>query len=239
MEMIQINVSLREELGSTASGRLRRGGFLPGVVYGAVDSAIPVKVEAQQFRKNITGRKSGQLYTLSSGDKLVDGLMVLIRDSQTLAVNDRLLHVDFLAVTEDHRITVTVPIKIVGECAAVKSGEVLLNQTAYELEVECLPREIPEMIAIDVTSLKEGDSIHAQDVALPAGVKLLSEPEFSIVSALRPKEQEEAVVAEAPLEGAEGAEAASAEEAVGAEPGKPGKAEEPKKAEKKEREKSK
>ena len=214
MKQVTINVESREELGGSAASRLRREGYVPGVVYGDQIPAHSLVMQHTQYRKLMSGARGTQLFKFESHSKELNGLQTLVKEVQYDHLNDKVLHLDFYAITEGHRITVTVPVELFGESLAVKQGGCVLNQTAYDLELECLPTEIPECIRIDISQLGEGDSIHASEVPLPAGVELMSDGDLSIVSALLKREE---VVAAAPAAAeaapAEGAAAPAAEAA--------------------------
>src|SRR5262249_34105776 len=124
-------------------------------------------------------------------------------------VKEKVLHVDFLSVHEGHRITVTVPIELTGEAEAVKLGLMILNQTLYEAELECLPTEIPDSLVVDISNLTPGHTIHAREIPLPENARLKSDADLTVVTLLERSEEE---VAPAPV----AAEAAAAEGAAAA-----------------------
>ena len=222
MKQIQIEVTDRAELGSSAMKRLRREGLIPGVVYGDSRTPSAFSVNNHTFKRTVLGQRQSQLYKLQSKNTDLNGLVVLIKELQFEPLHDQVLHVDFYAITEGHKITVSIALELVGECPAVKLGEAILNQTAYEIEVECLPSEIPDVIKVDISELVAGHAIHAGDLKLPANVVLMVDEDTSIVGALIKREEEEAPVVAAPVEGTAGAApadgAAAAAPADGAKP---------------------
>lgn len=214
MKQIIVDVTERLDVGKTAMKRLRKAGAIPGVVYGEKRTPKIFSVNARFFHKNVLGKRQSQLYKLESQNPELNGLVVLVKDMQFEALKDAVLHVDFYAITEGHRITVSIPVELIGESPAVKLGEAILNQSAYEIEVNCLPSEIPEMIQVDISGLIAGHMVHASDLVLPANVELVTDPETSIVGALVKREEEAApAAAAAPAEGA--AAAATAAPAAG------------------------
>lgn len=200
MAYVELTVESRTESGSVMVNRLRRSGYIPAVVYSGGSEAQSIMVEAHSFV--LLGKRHAhtQLFKFKSSNAALDGKLALVKDVQTEPLKDKVLHVDFMGVEEGHRITVEVPLELVGECAAVKEGRVLLNQTTYELELDCLPGEIPTAVKVDISSLHEGITIHASDLQLPEGVVLKSSPTLAIVSTVSPKAEEAA--AAAPAEGA-------------------------------------
>lgn len=212
MELKELNVSDRGGIGSSGARRLRAAGQIPGVVYSGGNAALSISVDRFHFDRVIGSSSQTQLFKLKSAAQQLNDLMVLVKEVQHEPLQDRVLHFDLLSVREDQPITVTVPIKLTGECAAAKLGEMILNQTLYELEVECLPVAIPEYVTLDITTLTEGHSLHASDIVLPERVRLKSDPALSAVTLLARAEEEAAsTVTTAPAAAAaEGAAPAAA-----------------------------
>ncbi len=222
METIEIEVKKRASLGSGNAGRLRRAGIIPGVLYGAeFDEAVSVEVDNLVFDHKIASTGSSQIFIIQSPDSELNGQMALVRDMQIEPIKGKPLHIDFLALKTGEAIRVSVPVKIVGECPAVKIGEAVLSQTLNEVEVECLPKEIPSVLEIDVSSLETGDTLNVGDIVLPEGVELRTEEVVSVVAALSKKRMAEAAAA-AEAEGAEEGEAAEGEGGEAGEAGEAG-----------------
>ncbi|MCC6219977.1 MAG: 50S ribosomal protein L25 [Deltaproteobacteria bacterium] len=192
MEPLTVEVEHREETGKSVARKLRREGYIPGVVYGEKQAARGLAIEGLHFGKRVNIANTTQLYTLKSKSKELDGLTVLLKNVQLEPIKSRVTHVDFLAVTEDHKIVATVPIHLLGVCQAVKLGNAVLNHVAHEIDVKCLPREIPQFIEVNISALEAGDSIQAGDIAMPQNVVLISDPKLSIVSIIVKREAEEA-----------------------------------------------
>jgi large subunit ribosomal protein L25 len=221
VEYRELNVEARQLQGSTAMQRMRKSGLTPAVIYADGSEAQQIAVNTHEF--TVLGRRSGhtQLFKLKSADSALDGKIALVKEIQIEPLKGTLLHVDFLGISEGHRITVEVPLKVVGDVAAVKEGRAVINQSAYEIEVECLPTDIPDQIIVEVGHLREGQSIHAAEVKLPEGVVLCSNPVMTVVSVVLAKKEETpapAAVEAVPVEGAE--EAAGKEEEEEAKPSK-------------------
>lgn len=187
MEQIELTVEGRDVSGSDAAKRLRSSGFLPGVVYTGGEEAVSVKVNTHDFIMTVRNCVPAQIFKLKSDNAAVDGKSAIVKDVQKEPLKERLLHVDFLLVKEGQKVTVTVPVEIVGQSPAVRVGRAIMSQTVYELRVDCAPAAIPSKLTIDVSTLEEGQSIQAGDIELPEDVVLKSSPNLSIVSAISNK----------------------------------------------------
>lgn len=194
MEEIIIAIEPRADLGKGPVGRLRKAGKIPAVVYANGDAALSVTLDEQKFLKQVAKVGPTQIYRFESSDSALNGQQALIKAVQIESLKDQVMHVDFMTLSADHYITVAVPTAIKGENAAEKMGLVFINQMAYEVEVECLPNDIPDGFVLDITDLKEAESLHAGDIELPAGVSLRSDKHLVVVSAIsrRLSEKEEA-----------------------------------------------
>jgi large subunit ribosomal protein L25 len=214
----KLTVAPRELFGSRATRRLRREGFVPGVVYGHGGKARPFQVPARELR-----------HILSEGHTLLDleldgskAVPVVIKEQQHHPVRGDVLHVDCLEVRLDEEIQAEVPIELEGtdQAPGVREGGVLEHVTR-EVTVEALPTEIPERITVDVSEMEINDTINLDSVTMPSGVKLMAEePEEITIATLSPprveEEPEPEVEEEAELVG-EGEEAPEGEEAAEAE----------------------
>lgn len=216
---MQLKASTRELLGKR-SRRLHRQGKLAAVVYGHNTAATPLVLDRLEFQKVFI--KSGRTRLV---DLVVDGdrtEKVLVREIQTHPRRLGPIHVDFYKVSLEEKITVEVPIHLVGESAAVKRGDADVLQPVHAVRVECLPTDIPEAFEVDLTPLEEIEAeLRISELRVPKGVTLLADPEELVVKIVHKRElkiEEEVPAAEAavPAEGAEAAEgeaAATEEEA--------------------------
>lgn len=206
-----LNVETRSETGSARARQSRRQGYVPAVMYAEGSAATSLRLHGQQYHLAVRGCKPTQIFRLKSEESSIDGQMVLIKDVQIAAVSGQVQHVDFLRVSEGHRLVVTVALELFGDCTAVKENRAFLNQNEYEIEVECLPNAIPEVVRLDISPLKEGGSLHASDIPLPEGVRLMSAGNLTVVSAisLAKKAAEEAAEAAAAATAAAPAAAAA------------------------------
>ena len=188
---------LRTEKGKEAARKLRSQGLIPAVVYGHHEEAIPVTLNPQHLSKALrSGAGERSLINLTI-EGLQDGPLtktVILKEKQIDPVKRTLLHVDLYTVAMDETIHVAIPVHVVGKAHGVELGGVL-EQVLREIEVECLPGDIPPSIDVDVSSLDIGDSIHVENITLEKA-KILADPEQTIVTVVPPTVYEEPVVEE-------------------------------------------
>ena len=229
----------REPGNKNAARRVRADGKIPAVVYGSGTKAAPVAVDPRQVLR-ILHSESGHntIFDLALDSERVKAMIV---DWQFEPIKGRLLHVDLQRIAMDKKLTVTVPIVLKGEAEGVKTQGGILEQLLREIEVECLPSDIPKAIEVDISHLVFGVETRVKDVVHSGKLKILSDPEEMIAHITSVKEE----VVVTPEAAAEAAAAAPAEPEVikkgkqevegeeGAEA--EAKAEKPEKAEKKEK----
>ena len=199
MEQITVEATLREDRGKNAARRIRCTGQIPAVLYGGSGGALAVAVNAKQVA-GILRSESGHntIFTV----KLPGGEhRAMLKDWQVDPVKGSLLHVDLLRVAMDVRMRVKIPVHTFGEPQGVKLQGGIFEMVTREVEIECLPSDIPGELKVDVTELTIGKQLRAADLALePQKIKLLTDPQRVIahVVALRAEEEKpaEAVVAE-------------------------------------------
>src|SRR5579864_4498832 len=195
--------------GKNEARRLRASGSAPAVVYGTGKETLTVAVNPKEVVR-ILHSKTGHNTIFHLAVKDGENTPVMIVDWQTDPVKDTLLHVDMKRIDLTRRLVVKVPVHTVGEPEGVKIQGGLHEVITREIEVECLPNEIPEALTIDVAHLTMGQSVRASDVALPGSVRLVSQPE-AVISHVVAMKAEEVV---APVAGAEVAPAAPVEPEV-------------------------
>ncbi len=254
MKEITFKVRARSGAGKEKAKKFRAQGLLPGVVYGEGKST-PVVFNAHEFENlyhSIHGENVLVNLEIENGGK--EAQKTLIREIQREPVWGKILHVDFQHVSLSKKITVKVPVHIIGTAVGVKDTGGILQHTFRELEISCLPTEIPQHIDVDVSLLKIGDSVHVRDLKLAEGIQILVDGDLSVASVVPPtiiKEGEleaaaevaepEVITERKPEEGEEaeeGAEAKGKEKKPAAEAKGEKKAAEPAKAEKKEEKKA-
>lgn len=188
MEKVVLQAKPRQVTGKKVNA-LRRAGLLPAVIYGKQFEPLPIVLNASEATKVLAHLSSSSLITL-----VVDGkeYPALVREKQRDFIKNRLLHVDFLAVSMTEKIRATVGIELVGSAPAVKEYNAVLVTGLDEIEIECLPGDLPERIVVDLSGLKEiGDGIYVRDLPLSEGVRVLSDPDELIVVATAAEAEEE------------------------------------------------
>lgn len=201
---LKLEAEKRDESGKGAARKLRARGRVPAVLYGQGVGPVSVSVGAKDLYRVLHGSAGTNVLV----NLTVDGAehLALPREIQRDHVRGRYVHVDFLAVRRDEKVTVSVPVRVVGESPGVKVGGVVEHHL-WELEVECLPGDVPDGIDADVSELQVGDSLRVSDVVAPEGVTVLTPPEESLLSVVVPQVR----VVEEVAEVAEGEEEAPAE----------------------------
>jgi large subunit ribosomal protein L25 len=185
----------REGRGTRGARRLRAGGRVPGVLYGHKEATVPVSLDGETLTAAIRhGTRVVELKLDGAGQQ------ALIREVQWDHLGKDLLHVDFLRVSRDERIHVTVPVEIRGIAPGVTAGGVL-DQPLHTLHVECLAIAVPDSIRVNVSELQIGSAIHVRELHLPEGVTVLDDPESVVLIVKTPQAAPEAAPA-APEAGA-------------------------------------
>jgi large subunit ribosomal protein L25 len=208
MKTIELNVEKRSTTGKNEARRSRADGRIPGVVYGAgkpnVSISVGRKELADRFRE---GAGENAIFLLKLGAD--QSRHAMIRELQRHPVSRKPVHIDFVRVLMDVKVKVNVPIEVVGIAKGVKTDQGILDVVTREIEIECLPADIPAHIAVDVTELAIGDAIRISELAAVPGVTVIDNPEKVVVHVTHMmREEEPAAVA------AEGAVAEPAEPEV-------------------------
>ena len=168
----EIKAQSRKDEGKGASRRLRRAGFVPGVVYGGNQAPESIQIEHNTI---LLGAKHEWFFS-SILDLNVDGSVqkVLVRDWQKHPFKQLMMHMDFLRVDESQALRVNVPLHFLNkeQSQAAKTSGVVISHNLTEVEVSCLPKDLPEFINLDLSQLKEGDIIHLSDLVLPPNVEI-------------------------------------------------------------------
>jgi large subunit ribosomal protein L25 len=216
-----LSAEAREGVGKGVNRKLRAAGRIPGVIYGKKRDPQAIHLDPTALEKLLRGSGAGlnTLIDLSVGGRTDT---VLVKELQRHPVKGAFWHVDFYQVDLTRKITVSVPLHFVGKARGVEFGGIL-DHPLRELEVECLPRAIPEFVEVDVSALEIGQAIHVSDLALPEGVEVKTDGALAVASVVLPAAEVEAAPVETIVEGE--APAGEAAAAAPAEAGK-GKAEE-------------
>jgi len=210
MALVELNIYQRQTSGKNANRRTRAAGRIPAVLYGRDRETDKVEVDTSEFTKAIAlmGGRS-VIFALKQEDKSEDAI-ALLREVQRNPVSDTILHIDLFEIPRGKPITAPVKIELEGESLAIKRGDANLTQVLNNVEVSCLPRELPDEIKIDITDLGLGDKIYVKDLQISAG-EIVADPETLVLLLKAPTifVEEEPEVAEEVAEG-EGEEAADA-----------------------------
>jgi large subunit ribosomal protein L25 len=186
----------RSKQGTGASRRLRTAGKVPGIVFGAGE---PAMVELDHNALYFALKKEAFHSSILEMELAGKTEKVLLRDFQMHPWKQQVLHVDFQRVDETTRLRKKVPLHFSGEenSVAVKTDKCLVSHVATEIEIECLAVQLPEFIAVDLTDLVKGKSLHVSDLTLPSGIKVVKHGTRDpvVVAVTEPKAEEEVVVA--------------------------------------------
>jgi len=197
MKTIELAVEKRSTIGKGEARRSRAAGRIPAVVYGAGKPNVPISVDrkalSDAFRGG-AGENAIFLLKLSGSDQ---SRHAMIREMQRDPVSRKPLHIDFVRVLMDVKITVNVPIEIVGVAKGVKTDQGILDVVTREIEIECLPTNIPQHLPVDVAELAIGDAIRVSELRVPEGVTIVDNPEKVVVHVTHPTREEEPVTAAA------------------------------------------
>jgi large subunit ribosomal protein L25 len=194
---VVVEAQERSDLGKNASGRLRKTGGVPGVVYGLDRPPFTVGVAARKIEEVLgleTGRNTIFTLSLTGQDR---SRAVMIKALQRDPVTERLVHVDFVRVDLTKSVRVSVPVRLIGLAEGVKNEGGLLEFMHRQVEVECLPTDIPEHLDLDVTALHLNQHLSVKDLPLRERVTVLDDPESVICVVAVPKEEAAPVVEEA------------------------------------------
>ncbi|MBF0483218.1 MAG: 50S ribosomal protein L25 [Candidatus Omnitrophica bacterium] len=204
MEELKLDVQIRKNTGKKDVAITRSAQQVPAVVYGEKQEPTNVKVDQKIFEK-LMRQHHGQsvMFHLNvmDGDKKLRDHSALLKEEQRDPVSNELIHLDFLRISATHELNAKVPVVSIGEPVGLKAGG-SLEHALWEIEVVCLPKNLPERLVVDVSSLEIGKSIHVSDLKLPEGVRTKHDPAaivFAVVHAIR-EEVEVAATEEAPTE---------------------------------------
>ncbi|MDR2951989.1 MAG: 50S ribosomal protein L25 [Treponema sp.] len=207
MSKVVLQAKNRQITGSAESRRIRRVGRIPAVIYGRSGKAVSVDLDSVDFIQGVKGISESTIVTVEVDGKSYDAF---VKDTQRNIINGKILHIDFYEVESGIALRAKVSLHLHGNPIGVREGGNLENPL-HEIEIECLPKDLPERIEIDISGLKVNQSLHVRDIPLAEGIRLLSNPEQ--VVALVKFAKAEAVTpaaAEAAAEAAPGAAAPAA-----------------------------
>ena len=215
MEKLELKTNVRTTTGNGPARELRRQGSIPAVLYGPEIGSMLLSVSTKALEQVTKSANIGQLLLdlVIEGDEAATKT-AMIRELQVHPVSGNPLHVDFYEVDMKRKINVSIPVVTVGKSKGVELGG-MLQLVRRELEVLCLPDEIPESIEVDITDLEIGDSLHVDEIEVGENIEIPADVNFTVITVLAPTlEEEEEEEEEEGVEGEEGAETEEGDEAA-------------------------
>jgi large subunit ribosomal protein L25 len=209
MEQVTLAFQERTERKKSASRRLRIGGRIPAVVYGQ-GTPVSISVDAHEFGLRFASFGENTVIKLQSGKTTYE---VLVKDYQDDILTNMVQHIDFFQISATKALHTKVPVHVEGSAVGVRNGG-LLETVVHEVEVECLAKDIPHSIIVDVSKLDLGDSIKVGDLAAPKGVKILSNADAVVVHVISTRGLADVPVAAEAAPAAEATPAAAKEGAA-------------------------
>ena len=172
MQVYELKAEPRNELGKSASRRLRRTGRIPGTVYGANKEPQSISLSHDEVLHQLDHEAFySSILTINVS---AESERVVVKDLQRHPYKSEILHIDFQRIDEKQKITMRVPIHFLNEqqCEGVKSGGGVVSRIMTELEISCLPMDLPEYIDVDLANVNVGEAVHLSDIVLPEGVEI-------------------------------------------------------------------
>lgn len=203
METLEIQVDARDKKRKRDAKRLLRSGKIPAILYGPKTESVALELDKRDFSSRVAGLEGSHLVRLKSASAALADKVALVKDMQYHPINGDVIHADLYEVDLSARITVNVPLHFIGKAAGVVRGGIL-QPIVREIEVECLPLDIPGFFDVDVSGLDIGDSVHIEELSMPEGVTAVYESNMALVAVVPPTVEEEPTAAAAvPAEGVE------------------------------------
>jgi large subunit ribosomal protein L25 len=230
MKSVPLNACPRSLGRRAGAKKLRSEGRIPAVIYGGENKPQSVEINAREIGDLIVHSVSENLLVdLAIKDDAKPKRLALVQEVQHHPLSGHVLHVDFHEVSPTEKVTIMVPVETTGEATGVKNSGGVLEHVLFKLKVRALPKDLPEQVVIDVTSLELNKTIHIGEIKAPEGVEILGDKNIPVVSVAVPRAEEEAAPAEGAAAAAgdvemikekkEGEEGAAAPAAKGAEKG--------------------
>ena len=203
MKSVPLKAFPRTLIQRGAVKKLRASGRVPATIYGRQTKPQNLEVNSKELSDLINHSVSENLLIdLAVENDAKAKRLALVQEIQHHPINGKVLHVDFHEVAEDEKVTVHVPLETTGEAAGVKTGGGTLEHILHKLKVRCLPKDLPDQIVVDVTSLEIGKSFHLGDIKAPEGVEIIGDKHISVLAVSAPRAEEEvAATAAAPAAG--------------------------------------
>jgi len=201
LETLEIQVDARDKKRKRDAKRLLRNGKIPGVLYGPKTQTVALELDKREFTSRVADLEGSHLVRLKSASNALAEKVALVKDMQFHPISGDVIHADLYEVDLTATIQVRVPLHFVGRAAGVTRGGIL-QPIVREIEVECLPMDIPEFFDVDVSALDIGDSVHVAELAMPEGVSAVSESSLALVTVVTPTVEEAPTPTVTAVEGA-------------------------------------
>lgn len=192
MEQKTLSAEKRTEIRKGVNSQLRRKGKIPAIIYGQM-KATPIAIDEKEFATKFRTVSENTIIILSVDGEPHD---VLVKDYQEDLLSGKIVHIDFYAIEKGKLLRSRVPVKLAGSAKGAKEGGIVESHV-HELEVECLPKDLPGEITVDITNLDIGHAVHIRDLPIPEGVKFLNNPDQVVVSITHAKAEAAPAAAEA------------------------------------------
>ena len=190
MEQLELKGKMRDGIGKGTSRRLRKTGFIPAILYRSKKN-LPVIINHKDIMNILKHGGENAIFQFNiEGENRVNS-KVMLKEIQLHPLKSGILHVDLMEISMDKEIRVNVPLRIFGESIGIATKEGILNHLVREIEIECLPGLIPEEIKVDISPLDIGDSIHIRDLNVAEGIKILNNPDETLITLTAPTAEAE------------------------------------------------
>lgn len=190
MEIIELNANMRTSAGNSPSRALRREGNVPAVLYGPGSESVMLSISSVDLERALKKSSVNQIiFNMAFQNEATSNRTAMIKELQVHPMSRKFLHVDFYEISKDRKITVNVPVVVKGKAKGIEDGG-MLQIIEREIEVLCLPFEVPESIQIDISDLGIGDSIHVKDLKVAENVEIPAETNYTILTILSTKSDE-------------------------------------------------
>lgn len=196
-KQVKLSATRRTGTGRSAVRKIKAQGAVPAIIYGGKTKAEPLQVSKRDISVMLSHASGENILVELEIDGEQTGRLALVQEVQHAPIGGDILHVDFHAISMDEMIEADVPLVPTGIAEGVKTFGGLLDQNIRSLAIECLPRDLPDLISVDVSALNIGDSIHVREIPLPQGVTTRVSADLTVFSVVAPTVEEEPVAAAA------------------------------------------
>lgn len=190
MEILELTAKMRTSAGNSPSRALRREGNIPAILYGPGTESVPLSITSLDLERALKKASASQIiFNMSVQNAQTGSRTAMIKDLQIHPMSRKFLHVDFYEISKDRKITVDVPVVVKGKAKGIEAGG-MLQIIRRDIEVLCLPFEVPESIQIDISDLDIGDSIHVKDLKVAGNIEIPADTNYTILTILSTKSDE-------------------------------------------------